>query len=734
MTLGLDRKAVTSDGAGASQAQTSKYNSVQVKSPKSPTVSPLAKPKTLLSNKCTELKASGLSVIHSVQLLLTSYHEVLVLKKGDKSRNQTVLRRHSVVSDSFKEHGILTTALLVEIPNTLLSYVYQFEKEKTLRQWLERISACRRESPEIDRIEDAVIASGSADICARNGMIANHTAPTLTSPVDEAVEFPSARQVPRRRDAVKQKMRDFVKEKSPLRSSGYRYYRQGPGSPERRTRAHSMILDHSSFDRGAFHRSSQQLGRISLTRSCECPPVILTSCDATAVRRACKTTGSDSSSVDTCTDVVMAHRNAVALNSDGADFSTFTTSCECFDPTDVFAKSRMKKPTLRPISSEGVLNGGERSSAGSEELKEEAVCIAPAMVVTTPELEDSPILRGSHSVQQQMVTADSSGVGDVVGSLDNPGSPAALHSPASISRNSSARSSGKSVGAGSARSLNLAVLQESLELKFVEQNESIRRHSTSSDRISSPNGEVQRRRRYSSSSDHVNSNGEIRSSRSLNNHHSDSSLTCGDHDAKRRLSPSREHMGLNLSEKRNGIVRRASDQLAGLLKMHSFREKERRKRCYVRISSSVSELDSMLGSDHNIDFLGPSRRPHSRNSCHTPITTPTSPLAQIRVLSPSNSPVFSGEILEGGLEEEMEEESESEKPEAFLVSRFHHTQIRNRKRKQSPRIRRTISTNEEGAGRGVAASEGKHVRSISESPTSTAAHALYQKMEVYQNR
>lgn len=259
-------------------------------------------------------------------------------------------------------------------------------------------------------------------------------------------------------------------------------------------------------------------------------------------------------------------------------------------------------------------------------------------MITEPGSQSCP------SSHPQMGSGDrEAACGDVVVGPDNDASSPLCPSPGSLSRNSSARSSDKS-RAGSSRSLNLAVLQESLELSF----------------------------------------GDVRK------------------DAEQRRS-SNSPMGFNLSERKNKFVRRASDQLAGLLKMHSFREKERKKQNYVRISSSVSELDSMLSSDdHDLDFLGEPRRPPARSS-HTP-TTPTSP----HVALLSSSPVLT-----------------EENPDEFVVSRFHHTQIRNRKRKQSPRIQRNVSANL-GQGGGGAGKGGtsNYNRSISESPTSSAARSL----------
>lgn len=706
MTLGLDRKAASSDSATASQ--TSSYSSK----------SKDAKPKTLLSCKCTELKAEGLSVVHTVQLLLTSYHEVLVIRKGDKSRNQTVLRRHSVLSDCFMEHGILTTAMQVQVPHTLLRYVYQFEKEKTLRQWLERIGTCRKEGREQNA---AAAAAAENNGYSRNGMITNQSATSFCSTGDESESFSPTRQIPKRRDATKLKVHDFSKapEKSSSASAGARY-RQGPGSPEPRPRVQSLILNP---------------GRLkSITGSLEDPTC-----------RSSSSTGhrlsSSVSSMGECVNGQMKENEGVRSVNAGA----VPTKGVCQDLSNARTPvmgtresvSVFRKETARTACSKDVQEGGNvcGSSTGEERSKELQVgagC-SPSMVVTLP--EDSPLKQSP----QQMGRTDSRGHAEVevVMTSDNMVSSAPL-SPACLSRNSSARSSNKSTGGGSPRSLNLTVLQESLELSC-SQPSNVRRYSTASDHNESQLGghRSSSHRRYSTSSDHLSccSNQNDAQHCSCSNSHISSSFGGGNCETSHRIS-SREHLGLNLSEKRNSFVRRASDQLAGLLKMHSFREKERRKGSYVRISSSVSELDTMLCGDRDLDrdlLLSPPRRPHPVKN-HSP-TTPTSPLMHSRVLSPSTSPEFAGEIPEVSLEGEDEEEESG----AFLSSRFRYIQIRNRKRKQSPRMCRAMST-EQGDGTGQCGGgvpevggTGEVNRSTSESPISTAARALYQRMELYQS-
>ena len=741
MTLGLDRKAASSDSATASQ--TSSYSSVQGKTKDVPGTA-LAKPKTLLSCKCTELKADGLSIIHNVQLLLTSYREVLVIKKGDKSRNQTVLRRHSVLTDYFMEHSILTSALQVQVPHTLLRYVYQFEKEKTLRQWLERIGTCRKEGREVDKQDPTAVAAAGPDVYSKNGMIANQSATALSSHGDESEPLSPTRQIPKRRDASKLKLHDFEKS-SPHAGA---HYRQGPGSPEPRPRVQSMVLN---YGRPKSEFLASATGSLEDPSPASCRPSSSTGHRELSGSTSGKGGGANGqetagvASHDVASDTVTAKDVSSVPQDSSSACSVGSTAMGTRESVSLFTQEKWV------ICSKDVQEGGSSGRIGSEgvcgsrgevEPLMGSVC-SPPMVVTVSEASPS-----KHS-SQQMGRPDNRGllVGvEVVMTPDvssAPHSPAphrsAPHSPACLSRNSSARSSDRSAGAGSARSLNLAVLQESLELSCSEPS-NMRRYSTASDHDDPAHSCSHRRevhRRYSTSSDRLSSCSNHGDAPHLSSSSSHMGSSDGGGNHQTHHGSPREHMGLNLSDKRNSFVRRAGDQLVGLLKMHSFRERERRKGSYVRISSSVSELDTMLSSDRDLDrdlhFHTSPARPRPKKK-HSP-TTPTSPLAHSHALSPSSSPVFAGEIPVVSPEGEEDEEEGG----AFLVSRFHHTQIRNRKRKQSPRIRRAMSTEQgEGMGNsggGVAgvSGAGETSRSTSESPISTAARALYQRMELYQS-
>ena len=601
MTLGLDRDRKI--------AAHSKYNSEQDKVV-SKVVPPSGKPKTLLSCKCTELKTTGLSVLHSVQLLLTSYREVLVFKRtGDKSHSQTVLRRHSAAEETFREHPILPNALLVEVPHTLLKYVYQLDKEKTVRQWLGKIATCRSEVlGNAMQMEGALASSvrnhthlhSIANIAISSPLL-NAKNTTSTSAITSTATTP----VTTSRGGSRSSNRAV----SPLGGGGG--YSHGPCSPEPQYRTIMAI--------GREPQTSQQLSEKTPDSSG-------------------RGTG-DKTSDREVTDAV---------------------------PADV--------------------------SNPRDDLCSPTITIATAEDLFPPSTVHTHVMDDRH-LQEEPSTFDTT--------------VASGCSSACLSRNSSARSSSRSLGNVSARSLNMSALQDSLETSC----------------------KVTKERRFSTSNDNTS---------------------------------------FSLAEKRSGLVRRASDQLVGLLKMHSFRERRvTRKAAYTRISASVSELDSFIADGREVDnFIAPLRPPrhspiatptsprrptrHSptttptsprRPTRHSPTTTPTSPLARSLAVSPILC-ADEGEGLETTPEEEEEEEGEGlktkreeegeecvltpgeeeeeEEGEGFMRSKFHHIQIRNRKWIQSPRISRAFSTSEGVSGGGTTV----YSRSTSESPTANSANKL----------
>lgn len=555
MTLGLERKIAKSDSPSSSA---SKYNPKKGSKNASDAqaAATVKKPKTILSCKCWELKTSSLAVLHSVQLLLTSYREVLALKKpGDKSHSQTVLRRHSVLTDRFTEHPILPNALLVEVPDTLLRYVYQLDKTKTLKQWLDKLAACRREVLGLDMHDGAVPTANAA---VKNGLIRTlprsvghsplHAANGTSSPAEQATRvqnFTRSCSLPRNNQHL---TRSCV-------------YAHGPGSPEPQYRKIGDSCTNSASN-------------IMPSKSFDSVSTITVSSSSVALAR-CTQSNKEDESFTTAGDMMQARGYADAIS----------TTC-----------------------------GSDEQIGRCGNLD-----VADEMVYLT---------RGGGSAC----------------------------SSACLSRNSSARSSDKSLGSVSAKSLNLSVLRESLE------------------------------------------------------------MSCNDGHMPRCSNASRDQLCLTLAERRKGFVRTASDQLDRLLKTHSLREKASKKRLYERVSSSVSELDTMLCDGRvAVDFLHPPG--HSsppRSSGHTPPipTTPTSPLeySHVAATSPSLSSLHGEDAVEG-----------------FAASRFHHTQIRKQKWKQSPRIQRHV---EQQVVERPHSGSGQYGRSFSESPTAGSAHTLHHQTDI----
>ena len=105
------------------------------------------KPRTLLCRKCSELAPSTFLVLQPVQLLLTSSMEILV-RLGDISCDQTLLRRHNISTGQIREHPHHCNALLVEEFNSdsseLKQFIYQMDKEKYLKEWLYMAEAFKR--------------------------------------------------------------------------------------------------------------------------------------------------------------------------------------------------------------------------------------------------------------------------------------------------------------------------------------------------------------------------------------------------------------------------------------------------------------------------------------------------------------------------------------------------------------------------------------------------------------
>ena len=163
------------------------------------------KPRTLLSTSCYELKSQSASIQDAVQLHLTNYYYIQVVRHPEEASHvHSVFRQHSVVEDSFREHSILHNVFLVESPENK-HYLYKMEKHKTLKQWLSKVAALKKEASE--QLESCIVngAARHGEISERCGSADRETRSAKHSP-----ELTQA-------------------------SRPYSGYSQGPGSPVLRT-------------------------------------------------------------------------------------------------------------------------------------------------------------------------------------------------------------------------------------------------------------------------------------------------------------------------------------------------------------------------------------------------------------------------------------------------------------------------------------------------------------------
>lgn len=106
--------------------------------------------KVLLSAPFSELRSESGTFIHSVQLCLTSDGEIIVLKKlTDKSQKFSFLRRHKICQTDFSMHSLLSNAMLVQVPYTVLTYIYQAngQSKTSTKDWLGEVTSWKMNKP-----------------------------------------------------------------------------------------------------------------------------------------------------------------------------------------------------------------------------------------------------------------------------------------------------------------------------------------------------------------------------------------------------------------------------------------------------------------------------------------------------------------------------------------------------------------------------------------------------------
>ena len=104
---------------------------------------PLAKSKLILFARFSELHRETNSHLHSVRVCLTA-NELLVLKRSsDKSGRFSLVRKHRLEDVDITLHDSLSNAMSVDVPLTLLRYVYQLENGGNVKLWLSNVAKCR---------------------------------------------------------------------------------------------------------------------------------------------------------------------------------------------------------------------------------------------------------------------------------------------------------------------------------------------------------------------------------------------------------------------------------------------------------------------------------------------------------------------------------------------------------------------------------------------------------------
>ncbi len=105
-----------------------------------------ASSKVILAAQFSEIKTDSGSFIHSVQLILTTDWEIIVLKlPTDKSTRRSSLRKHNICGTEFTVHNFLPNSLMATVPGTILRYSYQLQdnQKPTIGEWLEKIRHCK---------------------------------------------------------------------------------------------------------------------------------------------------------------------------------------------------------------------------------------------------------------------------------------------------------------------------------------------------------------------------------------------------------------------------------------------------------------------------------------------------------------------------------------------------------------------------------------------------------------
>ena len=98
--------------------------------------------KAILSAEFSELKRDSGAFIHNVLLSLRPPSELTVLKKPSESSTEFShrVRSHDLSRVSVSLYSVVSNAMQVEVPGTVLGYAYQLSNGRPIQEWLVKLA------------------------------------------------------------------------------------------------------------------------------------------------------------------------------------------------------------------------------------------------------------------------------------------------------------------------------------------------------------------------------------------------------------------------------------------------------------------------------------------------------------------------------------------------------------------------------------------------------------------
>ena len=101
------------------------------------------KSKVVLSADFSELHKDSCKFVQSVKVCLTATELVVLKRSSEKAVKFSQVRKHPLKTLQLSPHEMVPSAVVVEIPGTVLRYVYQLENGSDLKEWLAEVAKCR---------------------------------------------------------------------------------------------------------------------------------------------------------------------------------------------------------------------------------------------------------------------------------------------------------------------------------------------------------------------------------------------------------------------------------------------------------------------------------------------------------------------------------------------------------------------------------------------------------------